>query len=143
MNEPAPIKDNQKERLLEMYEVRDAILNRISPDIVSVIDIDTFLQSAVTEVGQRLGVDRCNVITPSADGGFRVSHEYLADHSLAPGTGLNIPPSLVPTETIKNYLPRGGRHFAIDDIQTAELPSWVRRPGWPARFGPPTTPDVA
>ena len=126
MNEPAPIKDNQKERLLEMYEVRDAILNRISPDIASVIDIDRFLQSAVTEVGQRLGVDRCNVITPSADGGFRVSHEYLADHSLAPGTGLNIPPSLVPTETIKNYLPRGGRHFAIDDIQTAELPSWVR-----------------
>ncbi len=126
MNEPATMKDNLTERLLEMYEVRDAILNRLSPDIASVIDIDRFLQTAVTEAGQRLSVDRCNVITPSDDGGFKVSHEYLADNGLAPGTGLNIPPSLVPTETIKNYLPRGGRHFAIDDIQTADLPSWVR-----------------
>ena len=112
-------------KLLEMYETRDAILSRINPDIISVIDIDKFLQAAVTEVGQRLAVDRCNVITPSGDGGFRVSHEYLTDKSLTPGIGLNIPPSLVPSETIRNYLPRA-RHFSIDDIYTANLPGWVR-----------------
>lgn len=120
-----PLAEGIQEKLLEMYEARDAILDRINPDVVSVIDIDRFLQAAVNEVGQRLAVDRCNVITPSSDGGFRVSHEYLSDQSLMPGIGLNIPPSLVPTETIKNYLPRA-RHFSIDDIYTANLPGWVR-----------------
>src|SRR2546422_168436 len=69
-------------KLIEMYEAREAILNRLNsdafrPDAESVIDIDRFLQTAVTEMGQRLAVDRCNVITPSPAGGFRVSHEYL------------------------------------------------------------------
>lgn len=120
-----PGAEGVQEKLLEMYEARDAILNRISPEIVSVIDIDKFLQAAVNEVGRRLAVDRCNVIIPSPDGGFRVSHEYLTDPSLTPGTGLNIPPSLVPTETIRTYLPRV-RHFSIDDVNTAQLPGWVR-----------------
>jgi transcriptional regulator with GAF, ATPase, and Fis domain len=119
------LEEGLQSKLLEMYEAREAILKRINPDLVSVIDMDRFLQAAVTEVGQRLGVDRCNVITPSSDGGFRVSYEYLADKSLAPGLGLNIPPSLVPTETIKQHLPRA-RHYSINDTATAELPTWVR-----------------
>jgi hypothetical protein len=126
MNEPLATNNrSESERLLEMYEVRDAILNRISPDVVSVIDIDRFLQAVCSEVGRRLSVDRCNIITPSSDGGFLVSHEYLADQNLTPGMGLNVPPTLVPMETIKNYLPRS-RHFAINDILKAELPGWVR-----------------
>jgi len=60
-------------QLIEMYQTREAILNRINPDVVSVIDIDRLLQGAVTEVGQRLAVDRCNVVTPSPGGGFLVS----------------------------------------------------------------------
>jgi len=121
-------------KLIEMYEAREAILNRINSDFVrpdadslasSGIDIDKFLQAAVTEVGQRLEVDRCNVITPSPDGGFRVSHEYLGDGTLTPGLGLNIPSSLVPLDTIKQYLPRA-RHFSVDDTQSANIPLWVR-----------------
>ncbi|MDQ3009887.1 MAG: sigma 54-interacting transcriptional regulator [Acidobacteriota bacterium] len=121
-------------KLIEMYEAREAILTRINSDFVrsdadsmasSVIDIDKFLQAAVTEVGQRLEVDRCNVITPSPDGGFRVSHEYLGDSNLTPGLGLNIPSSLVPLDSIKQYLPRA-RHYSVDDTQSANLPPWVR-----------------
>ncbi len=119
------IAEGLDEKLLEMYQARDAILSRINPEIVSVIDIDRFLQAAVNEVGQRLAVDRCNVIIPSPDGGFRVSHEYRSDQNLPPGTGLNVPPSLVPTETIRNYLPKAA-HYSIDDTQTAQLPAWVR-----------------
>ncbi len=111
--------------LIEMYETREAILSRINPDVVSVIDIDKFLQAAVTEVGQRLSVDRCNVITPSPEGGFRVSHEYLSDNGLAPGLGLNIPTTLVPLESIQKFLP-GARHFSIDDTHSANIPLWVR-----------------
>ena len=51
-------------KLIEMYEAREAILNRISSDasrqdavsVPVIIDIDKFLQAAVTEVGQRLAV---------------------------------------------------------------------------------------
>ncbi|MCI0336761.1 MAG: sigma 54-interacting transcriptional regulator [Acidobacteria bacterium] len=112
-------------KLIEMYEAREAILNRINPEAVSVIDIDKFLQAALTEVGQRLAVDRCNVITPSSDGGFRVSHEYLGDSNLTPGLGLNIPTTLIPLETIKKYIPRA-RHYSVDDIHSANIPLWVR-----------------
>src|SRR5262249_57188224 len=113
-------------KLIEMYEAREAILNRISTDasrqgavsVPVIIDIDKFLQAAVTEVGQRLAVDRCNVITPSPDGGFRVSHEYLGNETLTPGLGLNIPTTLVPLDAIKRYIPQA-RHFSIDDIHSA------------------------
>lgn len=128
------MQEGTQSKLIEMYEAREAILNRINSDFVrpdtdsvasSVIDIDKFLQAAVTEVGQRLEVDRCNVITPGPDGGFRVSHEYLGNNSLTPGLGLNIPSSLVPFDTIKQYLPRA-RHYSVDDTQTANIPLWVR-----------------
>jgi transcriptional regulator with GAF, ATPase, and Fis domain len=113
-------------QLIEMYEAREAILNRVHPDAVSVIDIDKLLQAAVTEMGQRLAVDRCNVITPSPDGGFRVSHEYRGDLNLKPGLGLNIPTTLVPLDTIKRYIPRA-RPYSIDDIHSANIPLWVRK----------------
>jgi transcriptional regulator with GAF, ATPase, and Fis domain len=117
-------------KLIEMYEAREAILNRINsdafrPDADSVIDIDKFLQAAVTEVGQRLAVDRCNVVTPSPAGGFRVSHEYLGNSNLTPGLGLNIPAALIPLETIKQHLPKA-RHYSIDDIRSANIPLWVK-----------------
>jgi Nif-specific regulatory protein len=112
-------------KLIEMYEAREAILKRISPAVDSILDLDRFLQTTVTEVGQQLTVDRCTVITPAESGGFRVSHEYRCDERLTPGVGLNIPVSLIPTESIKQYLPRA-RPFSIDDIHTANVPFWVR-----------------
>src|SRR5262245_59485915 len=113
-------------KLIEMYEAREAILNRVHPDAVSMIDIDKLLQAAVTVFGERLAVDRCNVITPSPDGGFRVSHEYRGDLNLKPGLGLNIPTTLVPLDTIKKYIPRA-RPYSIDDSHSANIPLWVRK----------------
>ncbi|MFN7622948.1 MAG: hypothetical protein ACK5RS_07340, partial [Acidobacteriota bacterium] len=72
---------NLDSHLIELYEAREALLSRINPDAVSIMDIEKFLLGAVTEVGQRLGVDRCNIITPTPEGGYRVSHEYLGDTS--------------------------------------------------------------
>jgi two-component system, NtrC family, response regulator AtoC len=132
------LENGSQSKLIEMYEAREAILNRINSDALrpdigvvpgsapsNVLDIDKFLQAAVTEVGQRLAVDRCNVITPSPAGGFRVSHEYLGDESLHPGLGLNIPAALIPLDTIKKYLPNA-RHYSIDDIRSANIPLWVK-----------------
>lgn len=116
---------NLDSHLIELYEAREALLSRINPDAVSIMDIEKFLLGAVTEVGQRLGVDRCNIITPTPEGGYRVSHEYLGDTSLTPGLGLNIPAKLVPLDTIKRYLPQA-RHYSIDDSNSAKVPLWVR-----------------
>ena len=111
--------------LIELYEARESLLSRINPDAVGIMDIEKFLVGAVTEIGQCLGVDRCNIITPTREGGYRVSHEYLGESSLTPGLGLNIPAKLVPLETIRKYLP-GARHFSIDDSNSAKVPLWVR-----------------
>ena len=61
--------DIDSAKLIEMYEARDALVNRINPAINSVIDIDRFLQATVNELGRQLGVDRCTVITPAKEGG--------------------------------------------------------------------------
>ncbi len=111
--------------LLPRFEAREAILGRLYPQSPGVIDIDRFLQSAVEEAGRRLHVDRCTIITPTADGGYNVSHEYLSDESLHPGLGLHIPAKLVPLETIRKHLPQV-RHYAIDDSRSASIPLWVR-----------------
>lgn len=112
-------------RLIELYEARDALLSRINPAVNSVIDIDRFLQATVNELGRLLGVDRCTVVTPGANGGFRVSHEYRSSENLKPGLGFNIPDSFVPKEILDKRLPDVG-HFAITDVRTAKLPLWVR-----------------
>lgn len=89
------------------------------------MDIDTILQAVITDVGRRLAVDRCNVITPSPDGGFRVSHEFLGDPGLKPGLGFKVPTSMVPFDAIKQYLPKA-RPFAINDTHTSNIPFWVK-----------------
>jgi Nif-specific regulatory protein len=111
-------------KLIEMYEAREAILKRITPAITSVINLDKFLQATVTEVGRRLSVDRCNVVTPARSGGFVVSHEYRADESLKPGVGINIPETFFLGDTIKRLLSQA-RHYSIDDIETVKLPIWA------------------
>ncbi|NBO65492.1 MAG: GAF domain-containing protein [Acidobacteria bacterium] len=111
--------------LIELYEAREALLSRINPDAVSLMDIEKFLLGAVTEIGQRLKVDRCNIITPTPEGGYRVSHEYLGDTTLTPGVGLNIPAKLVPLETIRKYMPKA-RYYSVDDSTSGKVPLWVR-----------------
>jgi transcriptional regulator with GAF, ATPase, and Fis domain len=111
--------------MLALVEARQSILSHLQTDSASLLDIDQFLHAAVSEIGRRLGVDRCNIITPTEDGGYRVSHEYLGEESLTSGLGLNIPAKLVPLETIERYLPEA-RHFAVDDSRAARIPLWVR-----------------
>jgi transcriptional regulator with GAF, ATPase, and Fis domain len=67
------------ERKLRMYQAREAILSRIGSETFSVINLDHFLQATVTEVGKMMGVDRCDVMTLTAENRFRITHEYRAD----------------------------------------------------------------
>ena len=117
--------DIDSAKLIEMYEARDALVNRINPAINSVIDIDRFLQATVNELGRQLGVDRCTVITPAKEGGFVVSHEYRVSEDMKAGAGFHIPNSFIPKEALYKRLPQIS-HYAIDDIAKSDLPLWVR-----------------
>ncbi|MER3446299.1 MAG: hypothetical protein C4291_05380 [Candidatus Dadabacteria bacterium] len=76
---------------LRWYEAREAILNRISPELNSVIDIDKFLIATVQELGKMMDVDKCDFIVPNGDQGLRVEYEYRKNGSILSTTNLVIP----------------------------------------------------
>ncbi len=75
---------------LRWYEAREAILNRISPELNSVIDIDKFLIATVQELGKMMGVDKCDFIVPNGDQTLRVEYEYRKDGSVPSTLNLRI-----------------------------------------------------
>src|SRR5581483_11594705 len=114
------------ERKLRMYQAREAILSRIGSETFSVINLDHFLQATVTEVGKMMEVDRCDVMTLTAEGRFRVTHEYRAE-----ATGDELPSLLGYEarvdlerlqESIDLYQP-----LAIADSRSQELPPAVQK----------------
>src|SRR5579884_43418 len=76
---------------LRWYEAREAILNRISPELNSVIDIDKFLLATVQELGKMMGVDKCDFIVPNGEQSLRVEYEYRKNNSVLSTTNLVIP----------------------------------------------------
>ncbi|MBA2646316.1 MAG: hypothetical protein H0U81_05910, partial [Pyrinomonadaceae bacterium] len=50
------------ERKVRMHEAREAIINRLAPNIHSEIDLDKFLSAIVAELGRMMEVDRCDVL---------------------------------------------------------------------------------
>jgi transcriptional regulator with GAF, ATPase, and Fis domain len=76
---------------LRWYEAREAILNRISPELNSVIDIDKFLLATVQELGKMMDVDKCDFIVPTGDRSLRVEYEYRKNNSVLSTTNLVIP----------------------------------------------------
>ncbi len=75
---------------IRRYEIREALLNRINPEVnrEDVIDVEKFLIATVNELGRMMGVDRCDFMTlgfhfvNSGDGIFRVEYEYRRDENL-------------------------------------------------------------
>jgi transcriptional regulator with GAF, ATPase, and Fis domain len=76
---------------LRWYEAREAILNRISPELNSVIDIDKFLLATVQELGKMMDLDKCDFIVPSGDQSLRVEYEYRRDGSIPSTLNFTIP----------------------------------------------------
>ena len=56
------------ERKIKMHEAREAIINRLAPTLQSQIDLDKFLQAIVSELGQMMDVERCDVIQLAGTG---------------------------------------------------------------------------
>jgi transcriptional regulator with GAF, ATPase, and Fis domain len=74
-----------------MYEAREAIINRLAPTLQSEIDLDKFLQAIVSELGQMMDVDRCDVIQLAGSGELRISHEWRASADVPSSLGTTVP----------------------------------------------------
>ncbi len=79
------------ERKIKMHEAREAIINRLAPNIHSEIDLDRFLSAIVAELGRMMDVDRCDLIQLVAAGELRISHEWRAAENVPSSLGTTIP----------------------------------------------------
>ena len=79
------------ERKIKMHEAREAIINRLAPDIHSEIDLDKFLRAIVAELGRMMDADRCDVLQLTRGGELRISHEWRAAEDVPSSLGTSIP----------------------------------------------------
>ncbi len=82
------------ERKIKMHEAREAIINRLAPNIHSEIDLDKFLRAIVAELGRMMNVDRCDVLQLASEGELRISHEWRASDGVPSSLGTSIPVGL-------------------------------------------------
>lgn len=113
------------ERKIKLYEAREAILNRISPEVCSVIDLANFLRATVNELGKMMEADRCDFAVYE-DGKLSVGYEYRrVDH---------LPSSLNSELSLDYYFANnsGGKSLplVVDDTSHPLLPestqAWCR-----------------
>src|ERR687896_1277699 len=79
------------ERKIRMHEAREAIINRLAPNIHSEIDLDRFLHAIVAELGRMMDVDRCDVVQLVRAGELRISHEWRAAADVPSSLGTSFP----------------------------------------------------
>ncbi|MGI8565203.1 MAG: sigma 54-interacting transcriptional regulator, partial [Pyrinomonadaceae bacterium] len=79
------------ERKVRMHEAREAIINRLAPNIHSEIDLDKFLSAIVAELGRMMEVDRCDVLQLVQTGELRISHEWRTSADVPSSLGTTIP----------------------------------------------------
>jgi transcriptional regulator with GAF, ATPase, and Fis domain len=82
------------ERKMKMHEAREAIIDRLAPNIHSEIDLDKFLHAIVAELGRMMDVDRCDVIQMVRSGELRISHEWRAGADVPSSLGTSFPVDL-------------------------------------------------
>ena len=72
------------ERKLKLHEARESIIGRLASNLPRSINLDSFLQVIVAELGQMMEVDRCDIIKITADGELRISQEWRATDCRCP-----------------------------------------------------------
>jgi transcriptional regulator with GAF, ATPase, and Fis domain len=79
------------ERKTQMHEAREAIIDRLSRDLPTNIDIERFLNVVVSEIGRMLQADRCDLLQLGDGKELKISHEWRADKSVPVSLGTTIP----------------------------------------------------
>lgn len=110
------------ERKLKLHEARESIINRLALKLPTSINLDTFLQVIVAELGRMMEVDRCDVIKLTPEGELRVSHEWRASDTVPSSLDARIP---VDVKTLSQYLDVR-QPIKLDDTSAPELDHKVR-----------------
>ncbi|MBX5479416.1 sigma-54-dependent Fis family transcriptional regulator [Pyrinomonas methylaliphatogenes] len=105
------------ERKIRMHEAREAIIERLAPDLHSEIDLDKFLHAIVCELGRMMDVDRCDVIHRVPTGQWRISHEWRVSDDIPSSLGITIP---VDIEQLSKRLDLT-QPIRLDDASSPEL----------------------
>src|SRR5437879_6127357 len=79
------------ERKLKLHEARESIIGRLASNLPRSINLDSFLQVIVAELGQMMEVDRCDIIKLTPEGELRISHEWRASENVPSSLDARIP----------------------------------------------------
>ncbi len=79
------------ERKIKMHEAREAIINRLAHDLPTNIELERFLRVVVSEIGQMMKADRCDLIQLTEDNELQISHEWRANEDVPSSEGTKIP----------------------------------------------------
>ncbi len=110
------------ERKLKLHEARESIIGRLAANLPTSINLDTFLQVIVSELGQMMEVDLCNIIKPTSEGELRVSHEWRASNSVPSTLDLRVP---VDVATLSEHLDLK-KPIRLDDTSSTEFDHKIR-----------------
>src|SRR5256885_12224435 len=110
------------ERKLKLHEARESIIDRLAAKLPTSINLDSFLQVIVAELGRMMEVDRCDIIKLTPEGELRISHEWRANDSVPSSLQARIP---VDVATLSQYLDVR-RPIKLDDTSSPELDHKVR-----------------
>ena len=89
------------ERKLKLHEARESIIGRLAANLPTSINLDSFLQVIVAELGRMMEVDRCDIIKLTSEGELRISHEWRASESVPSSLDARIP---VDVATLSQHL---------------------------------------
>jgi len=110
------------ERKLKLHEARESIIGRLAAKLPTSINLDSFLQVIVAELGRMMEVDRCDIIKLTPEGELRVSHEWRTSEVVPSSLEARIP---VDVATLSQYLDMR-RPIKLDDTSSPELDHKVR-----------------
>src|SRR6266545_2778477 len=110
------------ERKLKLHEARESIIGRLASKLPTSINLDSFLQVIVAELGRMMEVDRCDIIKLTPEGELRISHEWRASENVPSNLEARIP---VDVATLSQYLDVR-RPIKLDDTSSPELDHKVR-----------------
>ncbi|HEV7700952.1 MAG TPA: sigma 54-interacting transcriptional regulator [Pyrinomonadaceae bacterium] len=79
------------ERRMHMHDAREAIIDRLARDLPTDIDLERFLTRVVSEIGQMLNADRCDLLQLGDRQELVISHEWRKDRSVPKSQGTTIP----------------------------------------------------
>src|SRR5438128_4816283 len=110
------------ERKLKLHEARESIIGRLASNLPTSINLDSFLQVIVAELGQMMEVDRCDIIKLTPDGELSVSHEWRASDNVPSSVEMRIP---MDVETLSQYLDIR-KPIKLDETSAPDLDHKIR-----------------